>query len=203
MGTILRTEAPLRASASEVLPWRSVDRCEDGELIRRTGERDREAFEELYRRFARPVLGVALRRLGDRGRAEDAMQETFAAIWRSAATYRPDRGPAAPWLFAVARNAIVNQTRTRTAPPAEVPDSPWHGPGPEEQPESDWLSWRVHRALEELPEHQRTLVELAYWSGLSQSEIATHLNIPLGTVKTRTRSALTRLVELLDHDEMH
>ena len=101
MGTILRTEAPLRASASEVLPWRSVDRCKDGELIRRTGERDREAFEELYRHFARPVLGLALRRLGDRGRAEDAMQETFAAIWRSAATYRPDRGPAAPWQCTV------------------------------------------------------------------------------------------------------
>ncbi len=100
MGTILRTEAPLRASASEVLPWRSVDRCEDGELIRRTGERDREAFEELYRHFARPVLGLALR-LGDRGRAEDAMQETFAAIWRAAATYRPDRGPAAPWQCTV------------------------------------------------------------------------------------------------------
>src|SRR6266566_4367657 len=101
MGTILRTEAPLRSSAGEVSPRPSVDGCEDGGLIRRIGERDRKAFEELYRRFARPVLGVALRRLGDRGRAEDAMQETFAAIWRSAATYRPDRGPAAPWQCTV------------------------------------------------------------------------------------------------------
>jgi len=84
-----------------VLPWLSVDGCEDGELIRWTGERDREAFEELYRHFARPVLGLALWRLGDRGRAEDAMKETFAAILRSAATYRPDRGPAAPWQCTV------------------------------------------------------------------------------------------------------
>jgi RNA polymerase sigma-70 factor (ECF subfamily) len=85
----------------------------------------------------------------------------------------------------------------------EVPDSASHELAPQEHAAADWLSWRVHRALEELPEHQRSLVELAYWSGLSQSEIATRLNIPLGTVKTRTRSALARLAELLDYDETH
>jgi RNA polymerase sigma-70 factor, ECF subfamily len=132
METILRTEAPVKVSDIEVLPRASVDVCKDGELIRRIGERDSEAFKQLYRRFARPVLGVALRRLEDRGRAEDAMHETFAAIWRSAATYRPDRGPAAPWLFAVARNAIVNQTRMRTEPPMEVPDSASHELAPQE-----------------------------------------------------------------------
>ena len=198
METILRTKAPLRASPSEMLPRRSVDACGDGELIRRIGERDREAFEELYRRFARPVLGLALRRLGDRGRAEDATQETFAAIWRSAVTYRPDRGPAAPWLFTVARNAIVNQIRMRGEPSMEAPDSPWDGPGPPEHAESDWTSWRVHRALEGLPERQRTLVELAYWGGLSQSEVSEYLNVPLGTVKTRTRTGLRRLADLLE-----
>ena len=62
------------------------------------------------------------------------------------------------------------------------------------------MSWRVHRALEDLPEHERTLIELAYWSELSQSEIAARVNIPLGTVKTRTRSALARLAELLEHE---
>jgi RNA polymerase sigma-70 factor (ECF subfamily) len=178
----------------------SVELWSDGELVQRIGEGDREAFEELYRRFARPVLGLAVRRLRDRGRAEDATQETFTAIWRSAGTYRPERGPGAPWLYTVARNAIINQTRIRTEPTAEVPDAPSDRPGPDEHAESDWVSWRVHRALERLPEHERATIELAYWSELSQSEIAARLNIPLGTVKTRTRRALARLAELLEHE---
>ena len=94
----------------------------DGELIQRAATGDRSAFEDLYRRYARPVFGLALRRLGDRGRAEDAVQETFASIWRSAGSYRPDRGPGAPWLYAVARNAIVDRARARTEVPAEIPD---------------------------------------------------------------------------------
>jgi len=174
----------------------------DGELIARTAEGDHEAFEELYRRFARPVLALSLRRLRDRGRAEDATQETFAAVWRSARTYRHEHGPGAPWLYTVARNAIINQTRARIEPTAEAPDSPSDRAGPAELAESDWVSWRVHRALENLPERERTLIGLAYWSGLSQSEIAARLSIPLGTVKTRTRSALARLAELLDDEEL-
>jgi RNA polymerase sigma-70 factor, ECF subfamily len=175
----------------------------DGELIARTGDGDREAFDELYRRFVRPVLALALRRLPDRGRAEDAAQETFAAIWRSARTYRPERGPGAPWLYTVARNAIINQTRLRVEPAAETPDTPSDDPTPSERAESEWLSWRVHRALEALHARERTLIELAYWSELSQSEIAARLRIPLGTVKTRTRSALGHLAELLEHEGLH
>ena len=101
----------------------------DGELIQRAAGGDRSAFETLYRRYARPVFGLALRRLGDRGRAEDAVQETFASVWRSAASYRPERGPGAPWLYAVARNAIVDRTRGRVDTPSEVPDTPAEGPG--------------------------------------------------------------------------
>src|ERR687897_2815497 len=95
----------------------------DGELIERVGEGDRDAFDELYRRYARPVLGLALRRLGDRGRAEDAMQEAFAAVWRSAASFRPERGAGGPWLYTVARNAIVDGLRRTPEPAAEVPDA--------------------------------------------------------------------------------
>ena len=70
--------------------------------------------------------------------------------------------------------------------------------GPPERAEQSWLAWRVHRAMEELPPNERLVLELAYWRGLSQSEIARHLRIPLGTVKTRTRSGLRRLADLLD-----
>src|SRR6266516_1846332 len=169
----------------------------DGELIVRIAGGDRPAFEELYHRYARPVLGLALRRLGDRGRAEDAVQDTFAAIWRSARSYKPERGPGAPWLFAVARNAIADGGRKRVEPPAEAPDEPSREAGPDERAEQEWVSWRVHSALQTLPEHEREVISLAYWSGLSQSEVAEFLNIPLGTVKTRTRAALARLAEIL------
>src|SRR4051794_10223644 len=170
----------------------------DGELIQLVGSGDRRAFEQLYRRYARPVLGLALRRLGDRGRAEDAVQETFAAIWRSARTYKPERGAGAPWLYAVARNAIVDRSRNRSEPPAEGPELPSDEPSPAERAESSYTSWRVHRALETLAQHEREVIELAYYGGLSQSEVADFLNIPLGTVKTRTRAGLGRLADLLD-----
>jgi RNA polymerase sigma-70 factor, ECF subfamily len=170
----------------------------DVDLLVRVAERDREAFEILYHRYVRPVFGLALRRLRDRQRAEDAVQETFAAVWRSAQSYRPERGPAAPWLYTVARNAIVDRQRARVDQPAEVPDTPSTEPGPLDRAEASFVSWRVHRALEELPEKEREVLELAYWSELSQSEVAEYLHIPLGTVKTRTRSALSRLADLLE-----
>jgi RNA polymerase sigma-70 factor (ECF subfamily) len=170
----------------------------DGELIQRAGGGDRAALEALYQRYSRPVFGLALRRLGDRGRAEDAVQETFVSIWRAAKTYRPERGPGAPWLYAVARNAIVDRSRMRNEPAVEVPDEPSDEAGPAEAAEQSWLQWRVHRALEELPESEREVIELAYWSGLSQSEVADRLGIPLGTVKTRTRSGLQRLAGILE-----
>ncbi len=170
----------------------------DAALLRRTGRGDAAAFEELYRRFARPVLAMALRQLGDNGRAEDATQDTFAAVWRSARSYREERGTASAWLYAVARHAIIDRARQRVESPAEVPDSATTSGDPAEQAELSWLAWRVHAALERLPERERVVLELAYWSGLSQSEIASYLNVPLGTVKTRTRAGLARLATLLD-----
>ena len=170
----------------------------DGELITRVGSGDRGAFDALYRRYARPVFGLALRRLGDRGRAEDAVQETFASVWRAARSYKPERGPGAPWLYAVARNAIVDNGRVRREPPVESPEEAAADDSPAERAEAGWVSWRVHRALSELPENERRVIELAYWGGRSQSEIADFLGIPLGTVKTRTRSGLARLADVLE-----
>jgi RNA polymerase sigma-70 factor (ECF subfamily) len=169
----------------------------DGELISRVGSGDRNAFEILYRRYARPVFGLALRRLGDRGRAEDAVQETFASVWRAAASYRPERGPGAPWLYAVARNAIVDNGRARREPPVDTVEEDAGDETPADRAEAGWIAWRVHRSLAELPENERVVIELAYWAGRSQSEIAELLGIPLGTVKTRTRAGLARLADML------
>jgi len=178
----------------------STNELTDAELIIRTGDGDRGAFEALYRRYSRPVFGLALRRLGDRGRAEDAVQETFASIWRAARTYKPERGPGGPWLYAVARNAIVDRSRARSETPVETPEEESIAAGPPDQAEANWIAWRVHRALEELSPNERSVIELAYWSGLSQSEVAEYLGIPLGTVKTRTRAALARLAGVLEEE---
>jgi RNA polymerase sigma-70 factor (ECF subfamily) len=194
--TRLRAVTPpdLHETPREVL----VDTESDTDLLLRVAARDGEAFELLYHRYVRPVFGLALRRLRDRQRAEDAVQETFAAVWRSAQSYRPERGPAGPWLYTVARNAIVDRQRAKVEPPTEVPDTASGEPGPADRAETSFVAWRVHRALGELPEKEREVLELAYWSELSQSEVAEYLHIPLGTVKTRTRSALARLADLLE-----
>lgn len=180
------------------MPLVATTDLSDGELLQQVGAGDRGAFELLYRRYARSVFGLAVRRLGDRGRAEDAVQDAFASVWRSASSYRPERGPGAPWLYAVARNAIADRGRARVEPPVDAPESPSSDPEPGERAEAGWLAWRMHRALEELPPNERSVLELAYWSELSQTEIAEFLNIPLGTVKTRTRSALARLAGMLE-----
>jgi RNA polymerase sigma-70 factor (ECF subfamily) len=191
------TRLPYSAGAATMPPV-SAAQPTDEALLERIAAGDRDAFGDLYQRYARAVLGMALRRLGDRGGAEDALQEAFASIWRAARSYKPDRGPVAPWLYAVARNAIADRGRARVDTPAELPDSPSLDEGPPEQAEQSYVAYRVHRAMEDIPEAERTVLELAYWSGLSQSEIADFLSIPLGTVKTRTRSGLRRLAQELD-----
>lgn len=143
----------------------------DGELIERTAAGDQEAFELLYRRFARRVLGLALRRLGDRSSAEDAVGEVFAAIRRSAGSYDAGDGPGELWLYAVARAALGGGRDDAGAEAA----------------------WRTHGALERLPTSERLLIELTYWGGLTQAEAAEFLHVPLGTVEARARDALGRL----------
>jgi RNA polymerase sigma-70 factor (ECF subfamily) len=187
----------LRAVPTEPTP--PVDAASDAELLWRVAERDREAFETLYGRYVRSVFGLALRRLGDRGHAEDAVQEAFTAVWRSASTYRPERGAAGGWIYTVARNAIVDRLRRNgLALDAELPELASPERGPAQQAEDSDVAWRVHRALEDLQPREREVIELAYWSGMSQSEVAEYLHLPLGTVKTRTRSALARLASVLE-----
>lgn len=174
----------------------------DQALLLRVADSDRAAFEMLYHRYVRSIFGLALRKLNDRTQAEDVVQEAFTAVWRSAASYSPDRGSAGGWLYTVARNATVDRMRRngRVDTTAELPDVESPEKGPYEQAEHADSAWRVHRALEELTTNEREVIELAYWSGLSQSEVASYLGQPLGTVKTRTRNALARLAAVLEGD---
>jgi RNA polymerase sigma-70 factor (ECF subfamily) len=187
--------APAPAEAPEV-----EDGPSDAALLARVANSDRDAFEVLYRRYVRSFFGLALRRLRDRAQAEDVTQEAFTAVWRSAESYRPERGSAGGWLYTVARNAIVDRMRrnSRADMTAELPELASPESGPDEQAEEAYRAWRVHRAVEELNPNEREVIELAYWSGLSQTEVANFLGQPLGTVKTRTRSALARLADVLE-----
>ncbi len=151
----------------------------DAALIERVATLDYRAFEELYARFARPVLALALRRLRDRGRAEQVVPEVFTAVWRSAARYDSRRGPGAAWLYSIACDVVP---AGRLSP---------------EEAEAAWNAFCVHRFLETLPEAERRAIDLAYFSGLSPSEAAGFLDMPLEAVKIHVRDGLGHLADAL------
>ena len=172
-------------------------------LARVADERDGDAFDELYRRYSRAVYSLVLRVVRDAALGEDVVQETFAAVWRAARSYRRDRGSATAWLFTIARNSAVDAVRSRRSTVAgDPPDVADSAPNPEEQTVAELEAFRVHVAVDELPEREREVIELAYFQGLSQSQVAQRLELPLGTVKTRTRAGLARLAERLERERV-
>ena len=191
------------ATADAVVGHR-VDSRSDEDLLELVAERrDEAAFDELYGRYGRAVYAVVVRLIGDRAHSEDVVQQAFTNVWRAAAGYRRERGPATGWLFAIARNAAVDALRSRAAASQwEVPDLPDDGPGPDERASAAEEAFRVHAAVDGLPDHEREVIELAYFDGLSQSEVAARLGAPLGTVKTRTRRALAHLADRLAEERV-
>src|SRR3954451_6759116 len=171
----------------------------DEQLLALVADGDEAAFERLYERFARPIYSLCLRTLGDAGRAEDTAQEVFASVWRAARSFDPNRGNATAWIFTIARNASTDAARRHIARPvASAPDVADPSPSLDDRAISSAEAFRVHSALETLPPSEREVIELAYFRGLSQSEIGRALSPPLGTVKTRTRTALRRLAAELE-----
>lgn len=168
-------------------------------LLARVARGDRVAFAELYDRFASAVYGACLRVLREPQAAEDAAQDAFAAIWRHASAFDPTRGAAGAWIGRVARNAALDANRRRalraTAPEIDPVDE---GRTPEELAVAADEAFRLRLAMDTLPERERAVLGLAYGAGLTQSEIAEQLGLPLGTVKTRTRSGLARLADHLE-----
>ncbi len=163
-------------------------------LARVADERDESAFEELYRRYARAIHAVVRRILREHGASEDTVQEVFASVWRSAGGYRVGRGRVVAWMFTIARNAAVDAARMRRPVLVGDPEEPVDpGATPHEQTERELEAFRVHVAVDGLPAREREVIALAYYEDLSQSEISERLGLPLGTVKTRTRTALQRL----------
>jgi RNA polymerase sigma-70 factor (ECF subfamily) len=176
----------------------------DEDLLELVAERrDEAAFDEFYRRYGRAVYTVVVRLVGDRAGSEDVVQQAFINVWRAAGGYRRERGQATGWLFAIARNAALDALRSRAAPSRwEVPDLPDDGPGPDERAAAAEEAFRIHAAVDRLPDQEREVIELAYFHGLSQSEVAARLEAPLGTVKTRTRRALAHLADRLAEERV-
>ena len=171
-------------------------------LVALVARGDESALAELYDRVGRVAYGLAFRVLRDDRLAEDAVQEAFLGVWRTAAGFRAERAKASTWILTLVHRRAVDLVRReerRRADPLddETRDSATSGSAED----AAWLGFereRVQGALRQLPDAQREAIELAYYGGYSQSELATRLGLPLGTIKSRMFSGLARLRELLD-----
>ena len=175
---------------------------DDRELLRDCANGDEQALGALYDRYGKRAYAVALRVLRDPTLAEDAVQDAFLAVWRRAATYDPDRGDVSTWIFMLVHRRAVDLVRRQhrfntrpaereAAPPADGFD------------EAVALRSDVQVALHALSSAEREVLDLAYWRGLTQSQIATTLGIPQGTVKSRTFSALAKLRDVMRQTAYH
>jgi RNA polymerase sigma-70 factor (ECF subfamily) len=173
----------------------------DEELLDRIAAQDQSAFEALYLRHSDLVYSIALRVVADPGIAQDVAQEVFLRLWRHPGLFDVTRGRFVSWLMSVARNRAVDEVRSRgrrrlrEVMPAPGADDPADPQAVDPQLAAQYADERdeVRRALVLLPEEQRVAVELAFFGGMTQQEIASVLNTPLGTVKTRVRLAMKKL----------
>ena len=174
----------------------------DEALVALVARGDEDALAELYDRVGRVAFGLAFRVLRDERYAEDAVQEAFLAVWRTAASYRAERAKASTWILTLVHRRAVDLVRREERRRAEpLSDEPTFGGEAEATEEAAWLRFereRVQSALKQLPDAQREAIELAYYGGFSQSELAEKLGVPLGTIKSRMFAGLARLRELLD-----
>jgi RNA polymerase sigma-70 factor (ECF subfamily) len=167
------------------------------DLLQRIAERaDPAAFRELYEAYGPRVKAYMMRRGADAGTAEDLAQETLLTVWRKAALYAGEKGSMTTWVFAIARNLRIDRLR-REVPWQELPEGRMaqasEDPLPDEAMAEKEQQERVQAALADLPPEQKEVVSLAYLEGLSHSEIAERLGVPLGTVKSRMRIAYQRI----------
>jgi RNA polymerase sigma-70 factor (ECF subfamily) len=179
-------------------------------LLRRLKSHDEQALGELYELYAPWVFGLALRILQDEGEAEEVLSDVFVQVWDHIDQHDARRGPLAPWVLSITRNRALDALRRRRrwwrkaerwerARTAEAGNE-LDAPDPAEAAIPGWpVHQEVHQALASLPEEQRRVVLLAYFEGLTHSEIARRTGQPLGTVKTRLRIAQAKLAEALEH----
>lgn len=175
-------------------------------LIQQIAAQDRDAFGQFYDRYSPLVFSLALRMLRAQADAEDLLQEVFMQLWRQAANYDRDRGAPEGWIINIARSRAIDKLRSirRMEKSFVLTDDPAKaesGDNVESSASESETKLTMNSALANLPEAQRRVLELAYFEGLSQSEIAKRLKEPLGTVKTRMRAGLKRLRDMLKTPE--
>ena len=189
--------------SSKLLEKRRPPEAHAQALVAQAAAGNEHALAGLYDLFGRRAYGLALRILRDETLAEDAVQDAFLTVWRSAARYRPDRAAPSAWILTIVHRRavdIVRREQRRRADAVAEHDEP-AGDAADEAVLARAEQARVRRALAQLPPDRRRLLELAYFAGLTQSEIAERLDLPIGTIKSRTFAALARLRDLLDDDE--
>jgi RNA polymerase sigma-70 factor, ECF subfamily len=174
----------------------------DGELLVRVAAGDDTALGALYDRYSGLAMGLAYKVLADRGQAEDVVQEAFLSVWRRAASFDAAKGSPRGWLMSIVHNASIDRRRGRFRRQQDEVDIDDHAWRLADDDVWDDVSRRldreqVRRALAEIPKEQRETLEMAYFGGLTQAEIAARTGDPLGTVKSRARLGLRRLEGLL------
>ena len=179
----------------------SLGQAGDAAVVGRLAAGDADALALLYDRYAKLLYSLALRILEDSAEAEEIVQDVFSQAWAQASRYDAARAPVVAWLLMMARSRAIDRRRARQSAPvsgtAALPDVQDSAPAPEAQVLAEAEVNRLRRALGELPLPQRLAIELAYYGGMTQSEIAARLEQPIGTVKTRIRLGLRRLREAL------
>jgi RNA polymerase sigma-70 factor (ECF subfamily) len=179
---------------------RQLAHLSDEALVLLAARSEESALAELYDRYGRTAYGLALRILRDKDLAEDAVQEAFLAVWRTASRFVPEKAKASTWILTLAHRRAVDIVRREQRRRTETLD---HAPEPavDGVDEDAFLRLqreRVQTTLRHLPDAQREALELAYYGGLSQSELAERLGQPLGTIKSRMFTGLTRMRELME-----
>jgi len=186
------------------MPRRDLAHLSDEAVVALTARSDEVALAELYDRFGRTAFGLALRVLRDESLAEDAVQEAFLAVWRGAARFIPERAKASTWIMTLVHRRAVDLVRREERRRADQLPEGEIGDGGPSAGEEVWLRLereRVQAALRLLPDQQREAIELAYYGGFTQSELAERLGEPLGTIKSRMFAGLARLRELLEQPQ--
>lgn len=176
-----------------------VAQMSDGELLPLVAQHRVDAFEELYQRHAGAIVSIVRQFTADRISANEATQSAFLALWQRAGTLEPN-SRLRSWLATVARNSAISQHRRKrleTVPLSPSNEVVWEQPGPEEHAIMSERRRDIREALNILPREQRQAIELAYFGGMSQSEIAELVGEPLGTIKSRIRLAMQRLRALM------